>query len=115
MDQNKTHKKWKTGDICEIYSNSKKKWGKGKIIKILKGTYEEGEWFKIRFDGSNTVTIIRNTSWIKSYTLNYPSQIRIEDTEIDEKYEIEGREKFFKDNNDENIPIEPIYNAVKKV
>ena len=38
---------WKTGDACQIYSNSKKKWVDGKIACIT--TDGEGEWLEVRY------------------------------------------------------------------
>ena len=38
---------WKTGDACQIYSNSKNSWCDGTIAYIT--TDDEGEWLEVRY------------------------------------------------------------------
>ena len=54
---------WKIGSKVEIYSESKKKWMKGTIEKVVNDT--EGEWLVIRYAGFSTKEIQRFNPFLR--------------------------------------------------
>jgi len=65
MDENSIRAGWKTGAVCQIYSNSKKKWFQGEVAQIF--TDEEGEWLEVRYDKSMSKQVQRYSSDIRPH------------------------------------------------
>mmetsp|Transcript_10328 Transcript_10328/g.16661 ORF Transcript_10328/g.16661 Transcript_10328/m.16661 type:complete len:623 (+) Transcript_10328:199-2067(+) len=65
MDENTVRAAWKTGAVCQIYSNSKKRWFSGEVAQIF--TDEEGEWLEVRYDKSMSKQVQRFSSDIRPH------------------------------------------------
>ena len=57
--------KWKTGDMCQIYSNTNKQWFQGVIVQIFHD--EEGEWIEVRYHRSMSKQVQRYSTDIRPY------------------------------------------------
>ena len=92
--ENSPQAELQTGPACRIYSNSKKKWFHGEVVRI--STDEEGEWLKVRFGKSKCKKIHRDSPDLlilrkdPNYKL-YDSEEEDEDQHVDFKSSLNNK------------------------
>ena len=49
--KNSPRAEWKTGTVCQIYSNTEEKWFNGEVAEVIADEGgRRGEWLKVRFE-----------------------------------------------------------------
>eukprot|EP01083_Nonionella_stella_P144333 450477_1 len=93
MDENAIRAGWKINSRCQIYSNSKKKWFLGEIVRIT--TDEQGEWLEVRYNQYMSKQVQRYGSEIKPQQLQTSSPPQLHTANVAENFSFQMPDSLF--------------------